>query len=100
MHLKTYSTTRTIKETVDIATGIIIKTKVLNDKTPVKTILEGLGVIFDSNGNSRYYSKVLRYIKKGVHIPAQRERSYWPSVNAYSGLTVNNHTGFSVNDFC
>ncbi|MFT5295749.1 MAG: hypothetical protein ACI9YH_001765 [Colwellia sp.] len=65
MHLKTYSTTRTIKETVDIATGIIIKTKVLNDKTPVKTILEGLGVIFDSNGNSRYYSKVLRYIKKG-----------------------------------
>jgi hypothetical protein len=35
-----------------------------------------------------------------LHIPAQRERSYWPSVNAYSGLTVNNHTGFSVNDFC
>jgi hypothetical protein len=35
-----------------------------------------------------------------LHIPAQRERSYWPSVNNNSGLTVNKHTGFSVNDFC
>jgi len=37
---------------------------------------------------------------KAMHIPPQREHSYWPSVNTYSGFTVNNHTGFSVNDFC
>ena len=40
------------------------------------------------------------FIKVGkLHILAQRERSFWPSVNTYSGFTVNNHTAFSVNDF-
>lgn len=58
--------TKTVQETVDIATGNIIETKALHQETTLKSILRNMNFLFDKSGNNPYYSKALRLQKKGL----------------------------------
>jgi hypothetical protein len=66
MRYTTFKTIKTIEETVEVASGEVLGTRVLHEESNLKNILRNMGFIFDRSGNNPFYSKALRLQRKGL----------------------------------
>jgi hypothetical protein len=65
MDFNSYTVDRVVRDTIDIATGKVVDTAILHNKSNLKGILETLGFIFDENKNNPYYRKALKLMQEG-----------------------------------
>jgi hypothetical protein len=66
MRFNKFTITKTVKETICIATGEVLDVQILHQDTNLKSILRNMGFKFDGCGNNPYYSKALRLQRKGL----------------------------------